>query len=126
MFRLCLPWRFINRCEHASFLYSSCNHQRVIAFLMYSNACSTGLARAQNSQKHLHHIRYLNQFSLVVFKRQHYVFHIFTGYTFVCQFPVPHFPPPVMLSVIFLSCKFSAPTTSTLRTVYIRNICCVQ
>jgi len=31
---------------------------------------------------------YINQFSMVVFKRQHYVFHIFTGYTFVRQFPV--------------------------------------
>ena len=46
MFRLCLPRRFINWCQHASFLYSGCHHQRVIAFLMYSNACSTGLARA--------------------------------------------------------------------------------
>ena len=31
---------------------------------------------------------YTNQFSVVVFKRQHYVFHIFTGYTFVRHFPV--------------------------------------
>jgi len=53
---------------------------------------------------------YINQFSVVVFKRQHYVFHIFTGYTFVRQFPVLQFPPPeISLSVIFLSCKFSAP-----------------
>jgi len=31
---------------------------------------------------------YINQFSVVVFKRQHYAFHIFTGYTFVRHFPV--------------------------------------
>jgi len=37
---------------------------------------------------------YINQFSVVVFKRQHYVFHIITGYTFVRQFPVLQFPPP--------------------------------
>jgi len=57
---------------------------------------------------------YINQFSVVVFKRQHYVFHIITGYTFVRQFPVLQFPPPeISLSVIFLSCKFSAPSTIT-------------
>ena len=40
---------------------------------------------------------YINQFSVVVFKRQHYVFHIFTGYTFVRHFPVLqiHPPPPI-------------------------------
>jgi len=46
MFCRCLPWRFINWCEKVWFLYSGCHHQRVIAFLMYWNACSTGLARA--------------------------------------------------------------------------------
>ena len=34
---------------------------------------------------------HINQFSLVVFKRQHYMFHIFTGCSFVRQFPVLHF-----------------------------------
>jgi len=31
---------------------------------------------------------YINQFSVLVFKRQRYVFHIFTGCTFVRHFPV--------------------------------------
>ena len=37
---------------------------------------------------------YINQFGVVVFKRQHYVFHIFTG----CR--------PILLSVNFQSCIF--------------------
>ena len=37
---------------------------------------------------------YINQFSVVVFKRQHYVFHIFTGYTFVRRFPACKFTIP--------------------------------
>jgi len=49
VFCLCLPWRFINWCEHASFLYNDCCHQRVIAFLTYSNACSSGLARTHRN-----------------------------------------------------------------------------
>jgi len=44
---------------------------------------------------------------LAVFKRQHYVFHIFTGCTFVRQFPVLQFlPPEISLSVIFRPCSF--------------------
>ena len=38
------------------------------------------------------------------------MFHIFTGCSFVRQFPVLHFPPPAMLSVIFLSCIFQPCT----------------
>jgi len=43
----------------------------------------------------------------VDFKRQHYVFHIFTGYTFVRQFPVLHFPP------LQICPSFSSPAIST-------------
>ena len=39
---------------------------------------------------------YINQFSVVVFKRQHYVFHIFTGYTFVRHFPVLQIQRPLI------------------------------
>jgi len=67
---------------------------------------------------------YINQFSVVVFKRQHYVFHIllaallsvnfqsciFHPCNFVRHFPVLQFPlPEISLSVISLSCKFSPP-----------------
>jgi len=52
---------------------------------------------------------YINQFSLVVFKRQHYVFHIFTGCSLVRHFPVLQIKrPPVCVRVVWSKCALRA------------------
>jgi len=56
------------------------------------------------------------------------MFHIFTGYTFVRHFPVlMQFPPSeISLSVIFLSCKFSALTRGCYLHVKLVNVAHVK
>jgi len=142
---------------------SPVRRQWVIAFLMYSNVCSTGLARThRNSQSCtlinliwwflnvstmcftflpaallsvnfqsciFHSCKFVRHFPVLHFPALHIcpsfsspafstpatlfvIFQscIFQPCTFVRHFPVLQFPPPeISLSVIFLSCKFSAP-----------------
>ena len=59
----------------------------MIAFLTYSKTHAQ-LDWLELTETPRAYIMFINQFSVVVCKRQHYVFHIFTGYTFVRHFPV--------------------------------------
>ena len=87
----CLQSHFINWCHHASFLYSGCRHQRVIAFLI------------------LHIVkRMLNWLELTETPKSCTLINLvwwFLNVSTTCS----TFLPVAVLSVIFLSCKLSAP-----------------